>query len=104
MTATTVNAPAAPLTPAQRYFYDVNGYLILPGVFTPEECRALIALADRMDADADCWYKHDGYPKTPALTVLSRCAWYHPHLLETAQHPVLLPVIEEAVGGEARLE
>lgn len=95
---------ATRLTPAQRYFYEVNGYVVLEGVFGPEECRRFIALADRMDADPACTYKHDGYPKTPVLTVLSRCAWYDPHLLETALHPVLLPIIEEVVGGEVRLE
>ena len=57
-----------------------------------------------MDADDGCAYKHDGYPKTPILTVLSRCAWYHPHLLETAMHPILLPIIEDVVGGDVRLE
>ena len=92
------------LSLAQRYFYDVNGYVVLPGVFSREECRRFIDLADQMDADDTCAYKHEGYPKTDALTVLSRCAWYDPHLLETAQHPVLLPVIEEVVGGEVRLE
>jgi hypothetical protein len=92
------------LSPAQRYFYEVNGYLMLEGVFSEAECRRFIALADQMDADGDCAYKHDGYPKTPALTMLSRCAWYDPHLLDTALHPILLPVIEEVVGGEVRLE
>lgn len=92
------------LTPAQRYFYDVNGYVVLPGVFSLAECRRFVELADRMDADAECWYKHDGYPKTAERTVLSRCAWYDPHLLETALHPLLMPVIEEVVGGEVRLE
>ena len=92
------------LTQAERYFFDVNGYVLLPGVFSPAECGRLIDLADRMDADAGCAYKHDGYPKTPALTVLSRCAWYHAHLLDTAMHPVLFPVIQDVVGGDVRLE
>ena len=92
------------LTPAQCYFYDVNGYVLLKGIFSPAECRRFIDLAGQMDADDTCWYKHDGYPKTPILTVLSRCAWYHLHLLETALHPTLLPIIEEVVGGEVRLE
>jgi hypothetical protein len=92
------------LTPAQRYFYDVNGYVLLEGIFSPEECRHLIDLADRMDADDSCAYKHDGYPKRPTLTVLSRCAWWHPELLATAMHPVFFPVIESVVGGEVRLE
>lgn len=100
---TTVEA-VGKLTPAQRYFYDVNGYVVLKGVFSPEECRRFIELADRMDADDTCPYKHDGYPKTPVLTVLSRCAWYDPHLLQTALDPRILPVIEEIVGGEVRLE
>ena len=92
------------LTPAQRYFFDVSGYVLLKSVFSPAECGRLIDLADRMDADDGCAYKHDGYPKTPALTVLSRCAWYHPHLLETAMHPVLLPIMQDVVGGDVRLE
>ena len=92
------------LSPSQKYFFDVNGYVLLHGIFGPEECGRLIDLADRMDADDTCAYKHDGYPKTATLTVLSRCAWYDPYLLETALHPVLLPIIEEVVGGEVRLE
>jgi hypothetical protein len=100
---TSVQAPNA-LTSAQRYFYDVNGYVILRGVFTEAECRCFMELAQRMDADDGCLYKYDGYPKTPIRTVLSRCAWYDPHLLETAMSPRLLPVIEDVVGGEVRLE
>ncbi len=92
------------LTAAQRYFYDVNGYVLLENIFSAAECQRFIALADQMDADASCWYKHDGYPKTPTQTVLSRCAWYHPHLLETALHPILHPVIMDVCGGEVRLE
>ena len=92
------------LTLAQRYFYDVNGYVLLKGIFNPAETQYLIDLADQMDADDGCAYKHDGYPKTSTLTVLSRCAWYHPHLLETAMHPILLPIIEDVVGGDVRLE
>ena len=55
----------APLAPAQRYFYDVNCYVLLKGVFSPRECRRLIALADQMVADDACAYKHDGYPSPP---------------------------------------
>lgn len=94
----------ATLTPAQRYFYDVNGYVVLKGIFSHEECQRLIDLADQMDADDTCWYKHDGYPKTPIFTVLSRCAWSDAHLLETALHPAILPIIQEVVGGDVRLE
>ena len=92
------------LTPAQRYFYDVNGYVLLERVFSAAECRRLIELAHRMDADDSCWYKHDGYPKTPIQTVLSRCAWYDPYLLEMAMHPVYYSIIQEVVGGDVRLE
>lgn len=92
------------LTPARRYFFDVNGYILLKGVFSPADCRRLIDLADRMDADDGCAYKHDGYPKTPTLTILSRCAWYDLQLLETAMHPVLLPIMQDVVGGDVRLE
>ncbi|MCY3763885.1 MAG: phytanoyl-CoA dioxygenase family protein [Gemmatimonadetes bacterium] len=92
------------LTPAQRYFFDVNGYVLLKDVFSPADCGRLIDLADRMDADDGCTYKHDGYPKTPTLTILSRCAWYDPQLLETAMHPVMLPVMQDVVGGDVRLE
>lgn len=92
------------LTPAQRYFYEVNGYVVVKGIFAPEECQRFIALADRMDVDDTCSYKHDGYPKTAVRTVLSRSAWYDPHLLETALDPRILPIIEDLVGGEVRLE
>jgi len=92
------------LTPAQNYFYQVNGYVVLKGLFSQEECAHLIRLADQMDADDGCTYKHDGYPKTPIRTVLSRCAWYDPLLLETAMSPIIMPIIQGIVGGEVRLE
>ena len=31
-------APSISLSPAQRYYYDVNGYVLLKGIFTPAEC------------------------------------------------------------------
>lgn len=96
--------PASPFSPAQRYFFEVNGYVLVPGVFSPAECRRFAELAAQMDADDSCPYKHDGYPKKPTFTVLSRCAWYHPHLLETALDSRLLPPIEDLLGGQARLE
>ncbi|NJN84877.1 MAG: alpha/beta hydrolase [Caldilineaceae bacterium] len=96
----TTTMPPAGLTPAQRYFYDVNGYVILKAVFSEMECQRFIDLANQMDADDTCSYKHDGYPKIPVRTVLSRCAWYDPLLLATAQHPRILPVIEEIARQE----
>ncbi|MBM3261832.1 MAG: phytanoyl-CoA dioxygenase family protein [candidate division Zixibacteria bacterium] len=33
--------PFPALTPAQRYFFDVHGYVIVPGVLTEEECGAM---------------------------------------------------------------
>ena len=39
------------LTPAQRYFYNVNGYVLLKRIFSPAETQHLIDLADQMDAD-----------------------------------------------------
>ena len=36
----------AKLNPAQRYFYDVNGYVLLKGIFSPVEIQRLIDLAD----------------------------------------------------------
>ena len=34
----------AKLTPAQRYFYDVNGYVLLKGIFSPTETSALSSI------------------------------------------------------------
>src|SRR5687767_8743228 len=92
------------LTPAQRYFYDVNGYLLLEGIFSPAECRRFVELADRMDADEAWPHRHPGYPRTPTRTLLARCTWYDPHMMAMALHPTLLRVIEEIVGGDVRLE
>ena len=53
-------APAAPavpgaapaLTPAQLRELDVQGYVVVPGVFTPEDCAALRA---GLCADIKAW-------------------------------------------------
>ena len=92
------------MTRAQRYFYNANGYVVLPGVLARDETQRLVELADSMDADDTCTYKHDGYPKRPTLTILSRCVWYHPALLQLAMDERILPIMKDIVGGEVRLE
>lgn len=94
----------AELTRAQRYFYNANGYVVVPGVLSRDETQHLVDLADQMDTDDNCPYKHDGYPKRPTLTVLSRCVWYHTELLALSMDDRILPIMRDMVGGEVRLE
>jgi hypothetical protein len=87
------------LTAAQRFHFDVNGYVLLKNVLAQEECRRLVAIAERMKADSK-------FPRQDLdrQTILYGSAWYDRFVLDLAMDPRLREPAEEIVGSEARLE
>ncbi|MDP6112647.1 MAG: phytanoyl-CoA dioxygenase family protein [Planctomycetota bacterium] len=87
------------LTPAQRIFFDVNGYLLLKSVFTVDECNEFISILDRMRSDTSL-RRQD----REESTVVWGTAWYDSHMLDTAMSDRFRPIAEDILGGESRLE
>jgi hypothetical protein len=87
------------MTPAQRLRFDVDGYVLLEGVLSRDECRFLLGLAQRMKADSP-------YPRQDLAhqTVLHGPAWYERACLELAMDDRLRRRAETLIGSEARLE
>ncbi len=100
------------LTPPQRYFLDVNGYVVVPNTLTIDQIGRLHEALQRLKRD---FFDRDD----PASAVvrncrLSVCKPHHVHfahvletdpaILEYLTHPRLVAMAEELVGGSVRLE
>jgi hypothetical protein len=93
------------LTPAQRFHFDVYGYVLLENILAPDEIAAIKDALYRIKADPDREAKgiycnsdlghhlHTGH-----------VVEYDPALLHYAVHPKLIPLVEDVVGGAVRLE
>jgi hypothetical protein len=94
------------LTPAQRYYFEVFGYALLPDTLTREECQTLVGVLREIraeieegrpvgDVQAD---RHDGY-----FVGLDRFHAAHPALTAYLTKPQLVGIAEEVCGGPVRL-
>jgi len=93
------------LTPAQRFRFDAQGFVLLKGVLTPGEVEALKAALYRMAADPDLEAKRVYTRRRGAhYTLFGHLVEYDPALLTYAAHPKLVPLVEEVAGGAVRLE
>jgi hypothetical protein len=105
-------SPFPALTPGQRLFFEVNGYVVIENTLTPDEVRrtkdALVELRSK--------FKDSGDPSKFNLNGC-RCERFEPHfwafqslleaspaIFEHLTHPLMVALAEEAVGGKVRLE
>jgi len=83
--------------PHQRYFFDVNGYLVIDDVLTPAEVAALEAVIDRKrlpppgESIASQRFEDDFLTWDRGLRALM-------------DHPRVLPLLRELLGGQLRLD
>ena len=113
MFETTFNKPFPALTPAQRYHFDVHGYVVLPNVFTPEECermqqdlqrlkRDLMAIPEPGERVIDHAYFQSSEPHHHYIGALGQSINY-PSLLDYITHPRIVGMAEEVIGGKAHI-
>jgi hypothetical protein len=95
----------ARLTAAQRLQLDVNGYVLLERVLTPDEVGAMRAALYRLHGEPDL-ARHRVYARRTGghYALFGHLVEYDPALLRYAAHPALVPLVEEVVGGSVRLE
>ncbi|HEY5578126.1 MAG TPA: phytanoyl-CoA dioxygenase family protein [Acidimicrobiia bacterium] len=85
------------MTPEERYFFDINGYLVVPGVLDTAEVGHLNAVLDRQ-----------ALPE-PGSSIQSQrfqadfLGW-DPACLRLLDHERMLPLIEELCGSFVRLD
>lgn len=90
-----------------RFLFDLQGFLLLRGVLTPDECAGLLKVLRRLEADeyADEWQKEQPRPglptrdtRVPHQTRLNGLPRLDPAFDFLIDHPRLLPYLEEFVG------
>ena len=109
----TFDRPFPALTPAQRYYLDVFGYVVVENTLTTDETErikdALYKLSEELDQLED---QTDAGPRIRGAYVLTNKSHHRfmAHIIESdpaitayATHPSLVSMSEELIGGEARI-
>jgi len=99
------NSETIHLTPAQRLHFDIYGFVLLENVLNSDEIDRMKSALYRMKADAALEAKRV-YARWGGEhhVLFGNLVEYDPALLEYAAHPQLVPLVEEVVGGDVRLE
>ncbi|MBW7894213.1 MAG: phytanoyl-CoA dioxygenase family protein [Opitutaceae bacterium] len=103
--------PFPALTPAQRYHFDAFGYVVVPGVLSPEECTAIQTamrrVRDKIRARPAGYQTRPGEPRfisdQPHHVFIGDMMECDPLFAAYATHPRLVGMAEEVIGGEARI-
>ena len=103
--------PFPALTPAQRLHIEINGYVVVPGVLSADECGEIREALQKIKRDllstGDAKKNHVRGAFSPLslphqFFVASLIA-ADPAFTAYATHPRLVGMAEEIIGGEARL-
>ena len=97
------------LTPAQRLYLDINGYVVIENALSADQTGRLLETTYRIESE----FRRTGETPSPSSHYSSTTETYFrvdnlPHIdpayLEYVTHPRLLSMAEEIVGGTVRLE
>ena len=107
----TFERPFPALTPAQRYHFEINGYVVVPGVLSRKECRTILDAMQRTKRTLRA--RPAGYEPRPSEPQFIIDLPHHvfmgsireadPVFAAYAAHPRLVGMAEEVIGGEARI-
>ena len=103
--------PFPALTPAQRFHFEVNGYVIVPGALSGDECglirEALQRVKREIRARATGHELKSSEPRfiidRPHHVFMGSIREADPVFAAYAGHPRLVGMAEEVIGGEARI-
>ena len=83
------------LSDEQKFNFDLQGFLVVKGVLTHDECRELSDLADEIWPEEPS----DGpYRRTGSVSM------WHQRFLDLIDHPVVLPYLEALIGPRLRID
>jgi hypothetical protein len=107
----TFERPFPALTPAQRYHFEIHGYVVVPGVLSRRECRTIMDAMQRTKRAIRA--RPEGYapgPGEPSFIIdlphhvfMGAIREADPVFAAYAAHPRLVGMAEEVIGGEARI-
>lgn len=108
---TIFDRPFPALTPAQRYHFDVNGYVVVPEVLSRDECDRVKDAMQRVKREirsrAADYTPQLGEPQfrldLPHHVFIQDMRECDPWFTAYATHPRLVGMAEEVMGGEARM-
>ena len=82
------------MTPEEKFTFDLEGYIVIKNVLTPEEVAELNAIADRVfTSKGEGGYRHAGKPSS----------WAPPYQA-LIDHPRVLPYLHELLGPKFRID
>jgi len=109
----TFDRPFPALTPAQRYSFEIHGYVVVPGVLQADEIASLREALYRLRGEILALEERgaEGPRVRGAYLIADRPHHHfmtnllqaHPLLTAYATHPRLVGMAEEILGGEGRL-
>jgi ectoine hydroxylase-related dioxygenase (phytanoyl-CoA dioxygenase family) len=96
------------LNDEQAAQFDRDGFVVLDGVFTPDEIAAVRAITDDFEAKSDAFLKsqRDGrlmIAETGAITFTTHLVTKSPELAAFARHPRLVRICADLVGPDVNL-
>lgn len=103
--------PFPALTPAQRYHFELNGYVVVPGVLSRDECGQIREALQQVKRDIRgrapgaqvAGHEPIAIIDKPHHVYMSRILESDPAIAAYATHPRLVGMAEELIGGEARI-
>ena len=110
-TAEQFERPFPALTPAQRYHLEVHGYVVVPETLDRQECGILREALQKLKRDLraavdggaksahGAWFDID----QPHHSFMAAILEADPAITAYANHPRIVGMAEELIGGEARL-
>jgi hypothetical protein len=101
-----VTTPFPALTPEQRYYFDVFGYVIIENTLPQAEIDVLKDVLAQLKRDVLGGGEVGNiliHKRTPHQLTVERIYEYHPAIVEYLTHPWLIAIAEELSGGAVRI-
>jgi len=103
--------PFPALTPAQRYHFEIFGYVVVPGVLSADECETIKSALQQLKRELrarPAGYQHQPHEAhfiidKPHHVFMGSIRESDPVITAYAAHPRLVGMAEEVIGGEARI-
>jgi len=103
--------PFPALTPEQRYHFEINGYVVVPDVLSRDECdsirKALQGTKKKIRERTADYQKQPSDPQfvsdNPHHVFIGQILQEDPLYTSYASHPRLVGMVEEVIGGDARI-
>jgi ectoine hydroxylase-related dioxygenase (phytanoyl-CoA dioxygenase family) len=95
------------LTQAQRAAFNADGFVLLPGVFSPGELEKVTSEIDPLEAKGEAWLREKGgrvaIATADVITFTTHLVRKSPALHAFAAHPAIKEICRDLIGPDVRL-